>query len=75
EPLKLDGEDRKGINASDSKKQTTEDKRLVIGKEEPDKTASKSGMSQGEIESGLERASRIAKRKDRFWNKWFQKND
>ena len=50
-----------------------ENKQSVIGME----TSRPMGgvrLSQPEIESGLERASRIAKRKDRFWYKWFQKN-
>ena len=74
-PLKHDGEDDRRLNASDSKKQTADDRHPGTGNYEPGKTDSKNGMSQVEIESGLERASRIAKRKDRFWNKWFQKND
>ncbi len=49
-----------------------ENKQPVVGKE-PSKPGN-DGMSQSEIDSGLERASRIAKRKDRFWNKWLKKN-
>lgn len=47
-------------------------KQPVVGKE-PSKPGT-DGMSQSEIDSGLERASRIAKRKDRFWNKWLKKD-
>lgn len=49
-----------------------ENKQPIVGKE-TSKPGS-DGMSQSEIDSGLERASRIAKRKDRFWNKWLKKN-
>jgi predicted hydrocarbon binding protein len=34
-----------------------------------------SGTSQSEVDAGVERASRIAKRKQGFWEKHFKKND
>ena len=45
----------------------------VVGKENS-KPPCGDAMRQAEIQSGLERASSIAKRKDRFWNKWLQKD-
>lgn len=59
--------------AKPSEESNVESKQPVAGKESS-KPPGSNGMSQSEIDSGLERASRIAKRKGRFWNKLFQKD-
>jgi predicted hydrocarbon binding protein len=43
-------------------------------KDQPTPTASP-GPNQSDVDSGVERASRIAKRKQGFWEKHFKKND
>jgi predicted hydrocarbon binding protein len=58
--------------AKSSEQSKVENKQPAAAKESS-KPSGSDGMNQSEIDSGLERASRIAKRKDRFWNKWFQK--
>lgn len=60
--------------AKPSEETKPENKQSPVEGKENSKPPGGDAMSQAEIESGLERASRIAKRKDRFWNKWLQKD-